>query len=107
MLKKVYILFMSLLVPFITKAGVIPQGKRFEFFGIIGFITLSLGSIVVYYFVWKNRKDKMNEAKVRYKIRTVQVTRNGRTYVKSQRIRVEEEKEKKPSVSFKVKAKRA
>lgn len=82
----------------ITQAGVIPDGKKIEFIGILTFISLSLISLFIYYLKWKSDKEKEAVGKSKYKIKSVQVTQNGRTFVKSQRVRIVDEKKPLPSL---------
>jgi hypothetical protein len=84
-------LFLLLLTsPLIVSAN---AGKKAETIMIVSFMFVSLGSIFIYYLIWKKKnahkfsgKDK-SDGKYIYK--TVKVVQNGRTYFKHKKIRVD------------------
>lgn len=95
MKNKIYFIVSALLtVPAIAEAGIFPDGKKFEFIAIVSFLLVALGAIFIYYLVWKSKQSQEGLKKDRYVIRSVQVTSNGRTYVKSKKIKVQEEPKK-------------
>lgn len=91
MKNKIYLFLLIFLFPVLSYGGLIPEGKKIEFIAITSFLIISLGSIFIYYLIWKSKQRKGNSTKERYVIKSVQITSNGRTFVKSRKIRVAEE----------------
>jgi hypothetical protein len=79
------ILFALLLFPLISNAQFIPDGKKFEVIGIFTFVTFVALIFTGYYFWWKAQKNKVRD---RYVIKTTQYVKNGRVFVKSQKIKI-------------------
>lgn len=91
MKNKIYFTLMIFLFPVLSYGGLFPEGKKVEFIAITSFIIISLGSIFIYYLIWKSKQGQEKSRKERYVIKSVQITSNGRTFVKSRKIRVAEE----------------
>ncbi|HEY8400286.1 MAG TPA: hypothetical protein VIK89_03435 [Cytophagaceae bacterium] len=77
-----------MLSPAICFAGLLDGEKKYEFIGIVSFVSLTAIGLFVYYIVWKNNRSRNNE---KYIYKTVEYVQNGKKYVKYKKLKVVED----------------
>ena len=67
--------------------------RKYETMAIAGFFIVAIIGLVIYYFIWKNKKKEVKGDHEKFKVKTFEVIKNGRKVVMTKKYRITNEEE--------------